>query len=181
MKNAKMPINQNFIVSLYSFLLGMYVIKIKEIKLWQAMVALVASIIGYKLVVPNMNMQVLVANVSAYCLYVVLAYIGTKIVNLTIQKIFTTISKYSYAIFLMHHYTIMKIESTFQNQVLGVTGTVLLYATCWITIIILSKLIFMINKGILDFLKDDKELLQIEETTQKGEMTDEKRGYIKSC
>ena len=29
MKNAKMPINQNFIVSLYSFLLGMYVIKIK--------------------------------------------------------------------------------------------------------------------------------------------------------
>ena len=32
-KNAKMPINQNFIVSLYSFLLGMYVIKIKEFKL----------------------------------------------------------------------------------------------------------------------------------------------------
>ena len=78
-----------------------------------------------------------------------------------IQKIFTTISKYSYAIFLMHHYTIMKIESTFQNQILGFTGTILLYITCWVVIIGLSKLVYTINKEILSFFK--KEPLKIEE------------------
>ena len=74
--NAKMPINQNFIVSVYSFLLGMYAIKIKEFKLWQAIVALIVAIAGYTIIVPNMNMQVLVSNISGYCLYIVLAYIG---------------------------------------------------------------------------------------------------------
>ena len=162
LKNAKMPINQNFIVSLYSFLLGMYAIQIKEFKLWQAIAALIVSIIGYIAVVPNMNMQVLAANISGYSLYVVLAYIGTKITNNMLQKIFVTISKYSYPIFLMHHYTIMKIENTFQNKIMGLTGTILLYITCWIVIIGLAKLVYMINKEILDFFKKEKPIYQIE-------------------
>jgi len=164
---AKMPINQNFIVSLYSFLLGMYVIKIKEIKSWHALLALLVSIIGYNIVVPNMNMQVLVANISAYALYFTLAYIGTKLTNLTVKKIFTTISKYSYAIFLMHHYIIMKIEGTFQNRTFGIIETILLYMTCWIAIILFSKIIYMINKEIIEFFKDNNKILQTERKSQK--------------
>lgn len=174
-RDAKMPISQNLIVSMYNFLLGMYIIKIKEFKLWQAVIALIVAIIGYKLPISNINMQVFVAKIIGYSLYVVLAYVGNKITNGTIQKIFTTISKYSYAIFLMHHYPIMKIENTFQNQQLGIVGTVLLYITCWVVIIALAKLVYMINKSIMDFFKKEKTILQIEDQTQKGENTNEKR------
>ena len=160
-KNGQMPINQNLIVSTYSVLLGMYVINIKQFKWWQAGIGLVMATIFYKLPVTNMNEQVLFANIAAYMLYIVLAYIGQKLTNFIIQKIFTIISKYSYAIFLVHHYLIMKVLSTFQNQTYGLSGTILLYLTCWLHIIIFAKILYKINDEILKIFKKDK--VQIEE------------------
>lgn len=160
-KNGIMPINKNLIVSTYSFLLGMYAINIKQFKWWQAGIGLIISIIFYKLPITNMNEQVLFANISAYSLYVVLGYIGQLLTNNTIQKIFSIISKYSYSIFLVHHYLIMKVLSTFQNQAYGISGTLLLYITCWVQIIIVAKILYMINKEVLKIFKKDK--LQIED------------------
>lgn len=155
-KNGKIPINQNFIVSTYSFLLGMYIIEVKEFKWWQAIIGLIVAVGGYLMPSSNMNNIVLFTNVAAYGLFVTLAYIGQKLTNITIQKIFTTIGKYSYAVFLVHHYIIMKIESTFQNQSYGIFGTILLYLTVWGVIIIFAKLLYSTNKSILKFFKKEE-------------------------
>ena len=160
--NGRMPINQNLIVSLYSFILGMYMIKIKDFKWWHALIGLVVAIVGYSIQVPNMNLQVLVANITAYGLYITLAFIGNRISNIQIQRIFSTISKYSYAIFLVHHYLIMQIEAKFQGQSYGAFGTIMLYLTIWTAIAIASKILYSINKDILNFFKKE-ERLQIEE------------------
>ncbi|MCI8273614.1 MAG: acyltransferase [Clostridia bacterium] len=163
-KNGTMPINKNFIVSIYSFLLGMYIINVKQFKIWQAGIGLIIAIIGYLLPAKDMNMLVLFTNISAYGLFITIAYVGQKIKNIIIQKIFTTIGKYSYAIFLVHHYLIQKVESNFQGQVYGIAGTVLLYITIWLEIIIFAKLLYMINKSLINFFKKDKEILSIRES-----------------
>lgn len=159
-KNGIIPINQNLIVSVYSFILGMYLINVKEFQLWQAGIGLVLAITGYMLPASNMNIQVLFANFAAYSLFIVLAYIGQKISNLTIQKIFSIIGKYSYAVFLVHHYIIMKIENTFQNQTYGIFGTMLLYFTVWFVIIIFAKILYMANKGVLNVFKNEEKKIE---------------------
>lgn len=153
--NGIMPINQNLLVSAYSFLLGMYVIKIKQFKWWQAGLGLILAVIFYKLPAANLNEQMLFANIVAYSLYVTLAYLGQKLTNITIQKTLAIISKYSYAVFLVHHYLIMKILSTFQNRTYSISGTILLYATCWGTIIIFAKFLYMANESILKVFKKE--------------------------
>ena len=169
-RNNVIPVNQNLIICTYSFVLGMYTIKYtKQIKLWHAATALVISIVAYLISdsINGFNKIVLISNIIGYNLFIVLRYIGEKIENVTIQKIFNTISKYSYAVFLVHHYIIMKIENSFQNQTYGISGTILLYMTCWITIIIFAKLLYMTNKSILNFFMDKEKNLQIEASQKK--------------
>ena len=73
--------------------------------------------------------------------------------NINIQKIFNIIGKYSYAIFLVHHYIIMKIESTFTNKTLRISETICLYITCWIVIGICAKILYVLNKNIQNLFK----------------------------
>lgn len=160
-KNGVMPINKNLIICTYSFILGMYFIKyISKIKWWQMLITLILALSLYFIPAKQVNMQVLIANTIGYSLFVVLAYIGQKISNITIQKLFTISSKYSYAIFLVHHYIIMKIESTFANMKLGIKETILLYLTCFIVIIAAAKILYIINKNILEIFKNNKEIKQ---------------------
>ena len=104
-----------------------------------------------------------VSNLAAYALFVALAYVGQKLTNETVQKIFDIISKYSYSVFLVHHYIIMKTLSTFQGREFGIAGTVLLYLVCWAQIIILAKLLYMVNNGVIKVFKKSKKE-QIKET-----------------
>lgn len=157
-RNSIMTINKNLIVCSYSFVLGMYIIKyIDNLKLWQMLIAFITSIVVYFIPIQNndINMQTLIANIVGYCLFIVMAYIGQKTSNSIIQKVFSEISKYSYAIFLVHHYIIMKIESSFTNSVLQFSGTVLLYLTCWVTILICAKILYIINNKIINLLKKE--------------------------
>lgn len=165
-RNGIMQLDKNLFVCAYSFILGMYIIKyLKNIKLWHMLVALVIAIISFIIKVEDQNIKVLLANIVGYTLFIVLAYIGQKINNQTIQRIFGKIGKYSYAIFLVHHYIIMKIESTFTNTNLRVSETFLLYITCWIVIGIFAKLLYIINGKVLNLFKSQKEeTKRIEET-----------------
>lgn len=171
-KNGVMPINQNLIICTYSFVLGMYAIKyIKQIKLWHAVIALVISIVAYLISdsIGSFNKIVLISNIIGYNLFIVLRYIGEKIENVTIQKIFNTISKYSYAIFLVHHYIIMKIESTFANTSLRISETICLYITCWIVIGICAKILDILNKNIQNFLKKEQKVELLEKSKENRE------------
>lgn len=157
--NLKMPLDKTIIVSCYAFLLGMYAIKLPKIKLWQMIIALAIAGVGYFINVENENLKIFICKTTAYFMFFVFAYIGQQISIDIIKIIINKISKYSYAIFLTHHFLIIKIENFFQNQTYGIIGTILLYITCWIAIIIATKVIYKINKSILDLLTQDKQNL----------------------
>lgn len=155
-KNWTMQIDKNLIVASYSFILGMYAVRINQFKWWQAIIGAIISAVFYMLPAANHNYQVMFANLAAYALFVALAYVGQKLTNEIVQKIFDIISKYSYAVFLVHHYIIMKTLSTFQGREFGIAGTVLLYLVCWAQIIILAKLLYMVNDGVIKVFKKSK-------------------------
>lgn len=152
-KNGRMALNRHLIVATYSFLLGMYVIKIKEFKWWQTIIGFVLAVFSYKYPATNV---ILFSYITAYLLYVVLAYIGSKLKGDIVQKIFGIVSKYSYAVFLVHHYLIMKTLSSFQGRTFGLAGTGLLYLTCWVLIAIFAKILYFTNKEILLMFKKEK-------------------------
>lgn len=171
-KNGKMPIFKNLIVCTYSFVLGMYVIKyVNKFRIWQFIVALIASIALYSFSKKfnSINAIVLMSNLIGYCLFFVLGYIGEKIENVTIQKIFNTISKYSYAVFLVHHYIIMKMESTFVNATLRISETICLYIACWIVISICAKILYILNKNIQSFFKKEQKIELLEKSKENRE------------
>ncbi len=159
LKNTKMPINKNLIVCSYSFFLGMLVVKyIKKIKWYYAVLALFAA--GAVYLIPeqsSLNMKTLCANIIGYALFIVLAFIGQSIKEGKFTSLVSLLGKYSYAVFLVHHYIIMKMESTFQNADLQKTGTLVLYITCWIVIGIFAKLLFVINKSVVGFFRKPKD------------------------
>jgi len=98
-----------------------------------------------------MKRAVLFGNLAAYNIFVVLCYIGLKITLQTIRNITMFISKYSYFIFLLHHYTIVEIESHFADVVLDKYGTGVVYVLCWVVILGLSKIMYILNKKSIAF------------------------------
>ncbi len=154
LKNTIMPINRNLIVCSYSFFLGMCAVKyIKKIKWYFAAAALFAAVLIYYLIPKqsSLNMKTLCANIIGNALFIVLAFIGQNLKEGNFTSLVTLLGKHSYAVFLVHHYIIMKMENTFQNADLKKTGTLVLYITCWIVIGICAKLLFVINKNVVRF------------------------------
>lgn len=153
--NFKMPLNQNLFVSLYGFLLGMYYIEyIKKINIW---VIIIAVIIGFTCLCAKqysvMREAVLFVNLATYNLFIVLVEIGKLIKTDLIKKIVLCISKYSYVIFLVHHQVIQEIQSHFSDVVLDKYGTLIVYIMCWSVILLLSKLIYILNKKTISFFE----------------------------
>lgn len=153
-----MPLNRNFLVAVYTFLIGMYYIEWKkEIKLWHAVIMTPLGILFLKLgYTPELLPKVLFVSLAAYCLFIPFAYIGRKINQPIIRKIILYLSKYSYIIFLLHHYVIQEIGYYFSNVMLDKYGTLIVYGLCWFVIIVLSRIIYHLNEKVLSFLEIKK-------------------------
>lgn len=153
---SKVPLDKTIVVSIFAFVLGMYIIKLENIKWWYMAVATCIGIISCIIPSQNFKLTVFLAKLSGYCLFVVLAYLGQKVTNIKIQGLFSSIGKYSYAIFLVHHYLILKLEASFKNQSYGIGGTIILYLTCWTIIVIFARIIHYINRLFLNIFKEKK-------------------------
>lgn len=117
---------------LISFVVGMTIVKYREILTNNiiALATLFFLIIMFIIKIPIS--QDISNHVVGFLLFVILFFIGNKIMNNSVcEKIFTKLSKLSYAIFLLQHITIIKVlgvsnpESTLKLWVLLI-GTVIL-------------------------------------------------------
>ena len=156
--NFKMPLNQNLIVSLYAFILGMYYIEyVKNIKIWQV---IIVSVIGFISLFAkeyyNMREAVFFVYFAAFNIFIFLVEIGKRINNGFIKNIIYCISKYSYVIFLVHHQVIQELQLHFSDVILDKYGTLIVYIMCWLIILVISKIVFLLNKKVLTFLEIKK-------------------------
>ena len=95
----------------------------------------------------------LVYSIIAYFLFIVLQYLGKKINWSLFKRVISCFSKYSYAIFLVHHPILNIYGDYFTDATLDKYGIMCIYGICWITIFIMAKLIYNVHKSIISFLK----------------------------
>ncbi|WP_213504462.1 acyltransferase family protein [Paenibacillus faecis] len=149
----RIPILYNPIIRLPEFLLGMYFIKyIKHVKFYQFVIALCFAY-------PFMIVDGIPLNpiykftIIGLSLFVVLSYIGQCLKSDRLRKPILFISKYSYAIFLVHHVVIEQMMIRFNGRSLTVVETHMLFFIMFIFILLISKALSSFTDIITEKLK----------------------------
>lgn len=158
----KMPLNHNLLLCSYSFLLGMYFMEYyKKFELKYAIIAAILAIVLWNTKPTTEIGIVVVGNLMGYASFVALSYFGEKITDNLFKNIILLLSKYSYAIFLTHHFLIMKVHENFVGIVWNKYTVLCVYIISWALIGIYSKIIYELNRKTIELLK----------TSEKGKNT----------
>jgi len=156
---------RNIIVCIFTFMLGMYFVEyIKEVKLYQAVVAL-----GLFMVLIFVKMPIdsyIILSIPGVLLFIILVYISKHFTDIRIRKPFEILSKHSYAIFLVHHVVIQKIEHRFSGMYLDNIEVFYMFYACVIITAVLAKLLFELTNYILKNT-EEKIMLKIKSKKEK--------------
>ncbi|URZ03845.1 acyltransferase family protein [Clostridium felsineum] len=153
--NFNIRIDWNFITRIPDFLIGMYFIKyIKKVNIYQFLIALIITMVMF-LVPLNINIMYKVTTMGMSSFFV-LVYVAQFLTNKNIKVILEKISKYSYAIFLVHHITLQVIVSHFKGKVLSISEVLCIFIITCIIIMILSICLYNINSKVLKYIKNIK-------------------------
>ena len=129
-------------------LFGMYYIKyIKRIK-WSVALGALAILVVNTIVAPQFNdtIQTTYIGISAF---LVLAFISDYLDFAWIHRCCSVISKYSYAIFLVHHVIIMAMMATFDLTQITRFYSYLLFLTCCVVIALFAKLLYELHGAVM--------------------------------
>lgn len=145
-----LPFNQAkvVLVRLPEVMMGMYFVKyIKKVK-WPAALISAVVLVANGLLKPSWteSFQTTYVGIASFLLIVYLSYfLKFKIT----EKISDIISKYSYAIFLVHHVVIMRMMGTFNLGEVSIIDSYILFLACCFVIGLLSYLLFIFHKSVM--------------------------------
>ncbi len=147
---------RNIIVCVFSFSVGMYFEKyIKKVKLTYFIISLIVAIIIYFWKINFINSFILM-NIIGIAIFFILVYISNFIKIQLIKDICVYIGKYSYAIFLLHHYILDYILNKFRGSYFSIFETCCLYLLCFTIILLWSKLLIYVTNQIIKKLSKYK-------------------------
>jgi len=151
--NFGMAIDRNFLNQIPSFLIGMYFVQyIKKLKLYQFIIALIVSLI---MLLINININGMYkVTIIGITLFFVLIYIAEHIKIEFIKESCLIISKYSYAIFLVHHVIIEQVLARFNGRTITSTETYCLFIITCIIISIISVYLYKISNNATSYLRE---------------------------
>ncbi|MDV3426449.1 MAG: acyltransferase [Bacillota bacterium] len=144
--NFEMPIVRNFLVRIPEFLAGMYFVQyIKNVKFYQFIAALgVCTIMFLFSIKTDLIFRITITGIA---LFFVLTYIAQYVKNKNMQNLFYVISRYSFAVFLVHHVVIGQVVERFRGVTISLPETYCLFVfTCTIITILSVYLFKMSNK-----------------------------------
>lgn len=131
-------------VRLPEFALGMYFIcYIKKVKLPLFFVSLIIIILN-TIISPQINTSVQTTYIGTFSFFI-LVFLSQYIQSLKIRKICSIISKYSYAVFLVHHVIIAKITSYFNLLTISIKESYILFFICCCVIFVCAYILEFIN------------------------------------
>ena len=131
------------------FAFGMYFVKyIKKVKLPVVLVS-VLVIIYNTCLTPPFNVTVQTTYIGI-CSFMVLAWLSDYIKVFWVENICSIVSKYSYAVFLVHHFIIFRITEKYNLYALTKAGSYSLFLTCVVFICVGAYIIYHIDKGVRD-------------------------------
>lgn len=151
----RMPMECMFFLRIPELLFGMYFIEyIKKVN-WQllagsSIILVIAGIFDF-MSLPS----VLVTPIVGIASFVVIVFISQYLDYNIPRKFCDVISKYSYAIFLSHHFLMMKILPHFNGIVLKRSENYMLFVICIGIVGIISKILVTVNDKLCIFFKEN--------------------------
>ena len=129
-------------------LIGMYYIEyIKKIK-WPVALGALAVLVVNTIVAPqfDVTIQTTYIGISAF---LVLAFISDYLDFAGVHRCCSVISKYSYAVFLVHHVIIMAMTATFDPTQISRFYSYLLFLACCVVIALFAKLLYELHGAVM--------------------------------
>lgn len=150
--DGKLYRNCIFLTRLPEFCFGMYFVKyIKFFKkrLYILSLLSIAIFVCNWILAPSIpdDIQVLYVGVSSFIFLMCISKIFKKFNLITCISNF--ISKYSYAIFLVHHVVIIQLAMHFDILSFRITSSIVLFVLCFVVTLILSVLLYNFEKMIM--------------------------------
>lgn len=123
---------------------GMYFIEYyNKVNVKVAIISLLICIINSFVDFPfNSTIQTTYVGIAAFML---LVYISTHLNNSMLIKFCEKISKYSYAVFLVHHILIQEITKSYDMSTISRTNSYVLFILCCVVIGFFAKILFSID------------------------------------
>lgn len=158
-----MDYKRNIVVCFFLFMFGIYFSEyIKSVKGYQAL-----SLLVLYMIFRTVNFSFLHGRVKIYIPAVIsfflFVYISKFITNKKIKKVFEVLSKYSYAIFLLHSFVIKEVLNRFQGKTVNNIEGIGIFILICIIIGIFSKLLYIlteyITKKVSELIKVNKKFL----------------------
>lgn len=143
-KNVPMPGAAILLVRLPELVFGMVYIKhLKKVKMPLLFIC-ITVILGNTLIRPNIdvNIQTAYVGIASFC---VLSFISSFLEN-KISRWVSLICRYSYPIFLVHHYIIWRVAANFNLSNLTMLEVYLMFAVCLILIAMSSVVLKAVEK-----------------------------------
>jgi len=149
----KMQIDRNLLTKLPEFLFGMcFILYIKRVNVYEFVGALcISTFMIFKALNIHPMYKITIIGISSF---IVLTFIGQHIKLEKIKEPFTLISKYSYAIFLVHHVVIEQMLIRFNGKKITPTESYCLFIIVCIFIAIISVCVYKISNKVSRYIKE---------------------------
>lgn len=145
-------VERNVLTRIPDFVFGMYFVKyMRRVRLFQFIIAL--SIITLMLTVQLDISQIYKISLMGMSSFIVLTYCAQFINIQSLKKVFSYISKYSFAIFLVHHVTIERLIIRFNGKQLTPIEVICLFLIYLIVTIILSIGLLNLTNKVMQYVK----------------------------
>lgn len=135
------------------FLFGMYFVEyIKKVDKKQVSVALIVLFLNGVCRPPlNESLQTTYVGIASF---IVLVYLSKLMKFKVVKNTCGLLSKYSYAIFLVHHVVIAQIMSKYDYENLSRVYSYILFALCCCVIAVMASILYSLNNKIISYVKD---------------------------
>lgn len=151
---APYPLSTIILVRLPEILFGMYMVKYKFKIKWPVAVASFLIIVANTILQPEL-VETIQTTYIGIASFIILVYVSNFFARFKgIGWFSSLISKYSYAIFLVHHVLIHEIAAQFDLQGISVLKSYILFAAICMVIAIASKLLYELHKTMMKTYRD---------------------------
>ena len=151
----RMPPECWFFMRIPEMLFGMYFMEyIKDVK-WYA-VPLAVVFLGAMQWLPiysQGNVQILKTVPVCIASFIVLVFVAKYIAFYQLEEVCKLVGKYSYAIFLCHHFILQNLAPKWGGLILGRMEVYALFALALVIIATISKLLFLLNNSFSAWLR----------------------------
>lgn len=143
------PLDKSVLVAtrIPEFFFGMLYIKYFKNTNWKAALLALAVLVLNTVFAPTFNSNIQTTYVGIMT-FLVLTYIGKFVAFGWMKAICSFLSKYSYAIFLTHHYIIYKVAECVDYEKVSTAESYGIFGICVVIILVVSIAIYYIDKGI---------------------------------